>query len=77
MSVPRFLVVLLLQQPTSATWVAVHEGKLLTTLGAVAYWYDLYGLPERDTKQSVRIHVPRAQTFDVTAITQLITRVRR
>lgn len=70
---PRILVVLLL--PSDETqWLTCTEDAL--TLRRCAWWMSLRGQAPTTNDETVRIEIPRAQRFDVEALTAMMNRVR-
>jgi Domain of unknown function (DUF4365) len=54
-------------------WLDHSESKLLLFRGA--YWMSLYDLPPTSNRVSRTIRIPRAQLFDVEALTSIMDRV--
>ena len=67
--IPRFLV-LVLVPPQPEAWLSVSAEQLV--LRRCAFWCSLAGLPESENESSVTVHVPRANLFDVAALTGLM-----
>lgn len=67
--IPRFLI-LVVVPPTPESWLSVSPEQLV--LRRCAYWCSLAGLPESENESSVTVHVPRANLFDVAALTRLM-----
>ena len=67
--IPRFLV-LVLVPPQPEAWLSVSPEQLV--LRRCAFWCSLAGLPESENESSVTVQVPRANLFDVAAVTGLM-----
>jgi hypothetical protein len=67
--IPRFLALVVVPLAPEA-WLSVSPEQLV--LRRSAYWCSLAGLPESENESSVTVHVPRANLFDVTALTGLM-----
>jgi hypothetical protein len=65
--IPRFLV---LVPPQPEAWLSVSPERLV--LRRCGYWSSLAGQPESENESSVTVHVPRANLFDVAAVTALM-----
>jgi hypothetical protein len=65
--VPRLLV-LVLVPPTPEAWLSVSPEQLV--LRRCAYWCSLAGRPPTENETSVTVQVPRANLFDVAALTR-------
>lgn len=70
---PRLLVVLDLP-PKQNTWLKVSIKQLV--MKRAAYWLSLRNLPESTNKKSVSVLIPRANVFDVAALTTLLEKSR-
>ena len=70
--IPRFLV-LVLVPPSPEAWLSVSPEQLV--LRRSACWCSLAGLPETENERSVTVQVPRANLFDVAALTSLMQRI--
>lgn len=67
--IPRFLI-LVLVPPQPEAWLTVSPEQLV--LRRCAYWCSLAGLPASENESSVTVQVPRANLFDVAALTGLM-----
>jgi hypothetical protein len=70
--IPRFLV-LVLVPPTPEARLSVSPEQLV--LRRSVCWCSLAGLPESGNESSVTVQVPRANLFDVAALTSLMQRI--
>jgi hypothetical protein len=66
---PRLLVVLDLPDD-QATWLTADVDQLV--IRRCAYWLSLHGMPETPNAANVTVSIPRANVFDVAAITRLM-----
>jgi hypothetical protein len=66
---PRVLV-LVLVPPHPETWLSVSPEQLV--LRRCAFWCSLAGMPDSENESSVTVQVPRANLFDVAAVTRLM-----
>ena len=66
---PRILVVLVVPEKLN-DWTVPSEEHLL--LRHCAYWYSLYGQPERPNTATVTVRIPRQQIFDVESLQKLL-----
>jgi len=66
---PRLLV-LVVVPPDPLAWLTASPEALV--LRHCAYWVSLRGLPATDNETSVTVQVPRANLFDVSALTGLM-----
>ncbi len=71
---PRILVLLVVPREEAA-WLSQTEGG--TSLHRCAYWLSLRGQPPPSVKKSVRISVPRHQTFFVGDLRAIMDRVQK
>jgi hypothetical protein len=71
---PRILVVLVLP-PDEADWFGQTEDALV--LRHCAYWLSLRGQAATKNRKSVRIRIPRANVFSVSALQFMMARIRR
>lgn len=67
--IPRFLV-LVLVPPQPDDWLSVSPEQLV--LRRCAFWCSLAGQPESENISTVTVQVPRANLFDVAAVTRLM-----
>lgn len=67
---PRFLVLVHLPADYKG-WVAMKPEQ--TILRHCAFWLSLCGRPPSPNTSSVTVHVPRANVFDVLALTKMMT----
>lgn len=72
--VPRILIVLCVPKAVDQ-WLGPTEFK--TVLKHGGYWFSLRGFPETTNSETVTVHIPRANMFTVTALSQLMDRVAR
>jgi hypothetical protein len=72
--IPGVLVVFVLPEDPSQ-WLTWSEEALV--LRRSAYWLSLRGRAPTTNESSVRVHLPRAQVFDGTALTALLGRISR
>lgn len=70
--IPRFLV-LVLEPPSPEAWLSVSPEQLVLRRSACRCL--LAGLPESENESSVTVQVPRANLFDVAALTSLMQRI--
>ena len=73
-TIPRLLVVLLMPK-NEPDWSVWSEDDL--RLKKCAYWYSLVGLPDTDNEDSVRIHIPRSQTFNQDALKMIMDKINK
>jgi Domain of unknown function (DUF4365) len=66
----RRILVLVLVPPAPEAWLSVSAERLV--LRHYAYWCSLDGQPESENETSVTVRVPRANLFDVAALTGLM-----
>lgn len=66
---PRLLVLVVVPAQPSE-WLSMSSDSLV--LRHCAYWVSLRGLPPTDNEWSVTVEVPRANLFDVAALTRLM-----
>ncbi len=71
---PRILVVLVLPEDEAA-WINQTEEGLL--LRHAAYWMSLRGRPSSGNRRSVRVELPRANLFSVSALSELMAKVKK
>lgn len=69
---PRFLL-LVIVPPSPESWLTATPDALV--LRHAAYWHSLRGLPGTANESTVTVQVPRANLFDVTALTGLMRRI--
>ena len=60
----------MLVPPQPEAWLSVPSEQLV--LRRCGYWSSLAGLPESENESAVTVHVPRANLFDVAAVTALM-----
>jgi hypothetical protein len=71
---PRILVVLVLPGE-DADWFSQTEEQLV--LRRCAYWISLKGSPATTNRKSLRLQIPRANAFSVTALQSILDRIRQ
>jgi hypothetical protein len=71
---PRILVVVFVP-PDIALWTEHAEDGLM--LRYCGYWVSLRGCPESSNKTTVTVHLPRANAFGVTGLTEIMARIGR
>lgn len=70
--VPRILVVVVVPDEV-AQWIQHSEQEL--QLRHCGYWFSLRGMPATENLTTVTVNLPRAQVFDVMALTAMMQRI--
>jgi hypothetical protein len=73
--VPRILICVVLPEDDPLSWINHSEESLC--MMKCGYWVSLLDCPPKENSQTVTIHIPRSQTFNVYALQNLMDNVGR